>query len=94
MTGEETCKHLRRINEAETEEEIQSILERRVSDVADEGDFERISEATLAVAKAFNGMRLHAGHELVTCPDCSYEGQLIKPSSREEQATIQGSKKG
>lgn len=56
VTWEETREHLQRIDEAETEEEIRSIPKRRVFGVANEEDYERISEAVYAVAQAFSGM--------------------------------------
>ena len=69
-------ERLRQIDEAETEEEKQSIPERRVFGVGSEEDYERISKATWGVANAFVGSSLHAGHELVACPECGYEGHV------------------
>lgn len=76
VTKSEFRDRLRRIDEAETEEEKQSIPECRVFGVGDEEDYERISEAAWGVATAFVGSSLHAGHELVACPECGYEGNV------------------
>lgn len=76
VTWKEAREHLQRIDEAETDEEIQSIPERRTFGVANEDDYERISEAALGVANAFVGSSFHAGHELIACPDCGYEASV------------------
>jgi len=44
--------------------------------VGNQEDYERISEAAWGVANAFVGSSLHAGHELVACPECGYEGSV------------------
>ena len=44
--------------------------------VGNQEDYERISEAVWGVANAFVGSSLHAGHELVACPECGYEGSV------------------
>lgn len=76
VTRGEFRERLRQIDEAETEEEKQSIPERRVFGVGNKEDYERISEAAWGVANAFVGVSLHAGHELVACPECGYEGSV------------------
>ncbi|QGX94783.1 hypothetical protein EI982_08210 [Haloplanus rallus] len=76
VTKGELRERLQQIDEAETEEQKQSIPERRVFGVGNEEDYERISEAAWGVANAFVGSSLHAGHELVACPDCGYEGSV------------------
>lgn len=83
VTREEFRERLRQVDEAETAEEKQSIPERRVFGVGSEEDYERISEAAWGVANAFGGSSLHAGHELVACPECGYEGSV-------EQAVFPG----
>lgn len=57
-------------------EEIESLPERRVFGIGDEEDYERVSEAVWGVANAFIGSSIHAGHELVACPECGYEGSV------------------
>ena len=57
-------------------DEIDALPERRVFSVGNEEDYERISEAAWGVANAFVGSSLHAGHELVACPECGYEGSV------------------
>ena len=76
VTRGELRERLRQIDEAESEEEKELIPERRVFGVGNEEDYERISEAAWGVANAFVGSSLHAGHELVACPECGYEGSV------------------
>ncbi|MCD2204918.1 type II toxin-antitoxin system HicB family antitoxin [Halobacterium sp. KA-6] len=76
VTSGESRERLRQIDAAETEAEKQSIPERRVFSVGTDEDYERISEAAWGVANAFVGRSLHAGHELVACPECGYEGHV------------------
>ncbi|WP_436932486.1 hypothetical protein [Halosimplex halobium] len=57
-------------------DEIGALPERRVFGVGSEQEYERISEAVWGVANAFVGSSLHAGHELVACPECGYEGSV------------------
>jgi predicted RNA-binding Zn-ribbon protein involved in translation (DUF1610 family) len=76
VMSDELHERLREIDAAETEEQTQSIPERRVFGVGSKADYERISEAVWGVANAFVGSSLHAGHELVACPDCGYEGHV------------------
>jgi len=69
-------ERLRAHEEGASIEEIDSLPERRVFGVGNEEDYERISEAVWGVANAFVGSSLHAGHELVACPECGYEGSV------------------
>jgi len=70
-------------------DEIDTLPERRVFAVGNEADYERIAEAAWGVANAFVGSSLHAGHELVACPECSYEGsvdQAVFPGGTDHHA--------
>ena len=76
-------ERLRALEDGLSIDEIDTLPERRVFSVGNEEDYERISEATWGVANAFVGSSLHAGHELVACPECGYEGsvdQAVFPS--------------
>jgi len=57
-------------------DEIDTLPERRVFSVGNEEDYEQISEAAWGVANAFVDSSIHAGHELVACPECGYEGSV------------------
>ena len=69
-------ERLRAHEEGASIDEIDALPERRVFGVGNEEDYERISEAAWGVANAFVGSSLHAGHELVACPECGYEGSV------------------
>ena len=69
-------ERLRAYEEGASIDEIDALPERRVFAVGNEADYERISEAAWGVANAFVGSSLHAGHELVACPECGYEGSV------------------
>ncbi|WP_128906798.1 hypothetical protein [Halorubrum amylolyticum] len=69
-------ERLRAHEEGASIDEIDALPERRVFAVGNEEDYERISEAAWGVANAFVGSSLHAGHELVACPECGYEGSV------------------
>ena len=71
-----TMKRVRAHDEGASADEIVSLPERRVFGVGNEEDYERISEAAWGVANAFVDSSLHAGHELVACPECGYEGSV------------------
>lgn len=71
-----TPERLRAHEDGASIDEIASLPERRVFGVGNEEDYERISEAAWGVANAFVGSSLHAGHELVACPECGYDGRV------------------
>lgn len=75
-------ERLRRLEEAESEEERQRIPAHHSFGVADEDEYERIVEASEAVARAFIGEKNYSGFDLVVCPDCGHEGlvrELVFP---------------